>query len=153
MPRDVAESLTLVRDLARSTGIEISAVAHRLPHGGDHVAPELIDEALLAKLVALSAAQLPPDLVAIEVARTVWPDVPHVACFETAFDIAGRADEEAVLDRQARAQLQRSERKPAMGDGNDRADRMLAEPRRYFARARRRARAEITRDIAQRSRR
>jgi hypothetical protein len=153
MPRDVAESLTLVRDLARSTGIEISAVAHRVPHGGDHVAPELIDEALLAKLVALSAAQLPPDLVAIEVARTVWPDVPHVACFETAFDIAGRADEEAVLDRQARAQLQRSERKPAMGDGNDRADRMLAEPRRYFARARRRARAEITRDIAQRSRR
>jgi hypothetical protein len=120
------------------------------PTGGDHVAPELIDDALLAKLVAISAAQLPPDLVAIEIARTIWPDVPHVACFETAFDIAGRADAEAVLDRQARAQLQR---KPAVGDGDDRADRMLADPHGYFARARRRARAEITRDIAQRIRR
>jgi hypothetical protein len=42
MPRDVAESLTLVRDLARSTRIEIGAVTHRVPHGGDHGAPELM---------------------------------------------------------------------------------------------------------------
>lgn len=40
-----------------------------------------------------------------------------------------------------------------VADGDDRADRMLADPQGYFARARARARAQIEREIARATRR
>jgi acetate kinase len=72
-----------------SAGLTVSAVAHRVVHGGPaHVAPERIDDDLitdLRDLVDFAPLHLPGDLDSIEAARARWPDVPHVACFDTAF--------------------------------------------------------------------
>jgi acetate kinase len=72
-----------------SAGLTVSAVAHRVVHGGPaHVAPERIDDELvtdLRDLVDFAPLHLPGDLDSIEAARARWPDVPHVACFDTAF--------------------------------------------------------------------
>ncbi|WP_163756667.1 acetate kinase [Mycobacterium botniense] len=66
-----------------------AAVGHRVVHGGnDFYRPTLVDDALLAKLRELSPlAPLhnPPAILGIEVARTLLPDIPHVAVFDTAF--------------------------------------------------------------------
>jgi acetate kinase len=67
----------------------IDAVGHRIVHGGpDHVDPELVTDAVLAELD--DVARLAPlhDPPAIEVVRTVrrlHPELPVVACFDTAF--------------------------------------------------------------------
>jgi acetate kinase len=72
-----------------SAGLTVSAVAHRVVHGGPvHVAPERVDDDLLADLhhlVDFAPLHLPDDLASIEAARARWPDVPHVACFDTSF--------------------------------------------------------------------
>lgn len=67
----------------------IVAVGHRVVHGGAVFhEPVLIDDAVLKELRRLSPlAPLhnPPNVVGIEVARKLLPDVPHVAVFDTAF--------------------------------------------------------------------
>src|SRR4051795_1147566 len=57
-------------------------VAHRVVHGGDRIAPELVDDIALAalrELVAIAPSHQPPALEAIEASRAAWPDVPNVA--------------------------------------------------------------------------
>jgi acetate kinase len=65
------------------------AVAHRVVHGGEKFQrPVMLDAAVLDQLEQLNAlAPLhnPPALAAIRQARTVLPDVPHVAVFDTSF--------------------------------------------------------------------
>jgi acetate kinase len=65
------------------------AVGHRIVHGGkDFYKPTVITDAVIAKLAELSPlAPLhnPPGVLGIEVARSVLPDLPHVAVFDTAF--------------------------------------------------------------------
>ncbi|WP_394821666.1 acetate/propionate family kinase [Pendulispora albinea] len=65
------------------------AVGHRLVHGGPHVtAPARIDAELLTRLraaVAFAPLHLPAAMAAIEAARARFPEVPQVACFDTAF--------------------------------------------------------------------
>jgi acetate kinase len=77
------------RVLERLQDKEISAVGHRIVHGGARfVAPVLIDDAVLAELRELSAlAPLhnPPGTAGIEAARRALPGVPQVAVFDTAF--------------------------------------------------------------------
>jgi acetate kinase len=67
----------------------LAAVGHRVVHGGAiFYRPTVIDDAVIAQLKQLSTlAPLhnPPALQGIEVARTMLPDVPHVAVFDTAF--------------------------------------------------------------------
>lgn len=67
----------------------VSAVGHRLVHGGSRFsAPTLIDDDVvdaLALLVELAPLHMTPAVKAITVARTVFPDLPHVAVFDTAF--------------------------------------------------------------------
>ena len=67
----------------------VDAVGHRVVHGGEEfVEPALIDEAVLAgieALVPLAPLHNPANLTGIRAARQVWPDVPHVAVFDTAF--------------------------------------------------------------------
>jgi acetate kinase len=63
-------------------------VAHRVVHGGDRTAAEVVDDVALAELRALTdlaPLHQPPALNALERCRAVWPDVPNVACFDTAF--------------------------------------------------------------------
>lgn len=70
-------------------GLTPAAVGHRVVHGGPkHFRPTIIDDELLADLQAaipLAPLHLPGDLAAIGHARRAWPDVGHVACFDTGF--------------------------------------------------------------------
>jgi acetate kinase len=65
------------------------AVGHRVVHGGAvFYRPTLVDDAVIAELKhvsMLAPLHNPPAVQAIEVARKMLPDVPHVAVFDTAF--------------------------------------------------------------------
>ncbi len=67
----------------------LAAVGHRVVHGGPvFYRPTVIDDTVIAELEQLSMlAPLhnPPAMQGIEVARTMLPQVPHVAVFDTAF--------------------------------------------------------------------
>jgi len=67
----------------------IDAAGHRVVHGGDvFTDPVVIDaatEADLADLADLAPLHNPPALRAIAVLRRLSPDLPAVACFDTAF--------------------------------------------------------------------
>jgi len=67
----------------------VDAVGHRIVHGGtDFLAPVLVDahvERRLRELVELAPLHQPKSLAGLAAARKLLPDVPHVACFDTAF--------------------------------------------------------------------
>tara|TARA_R110000787_G_scaffold79023_1_gene172605 strand:- start:7878 stop:9080 length:1203 start_codon:yes stop_codon:yes gene_type:complete len=80
-------------------GHEIIAIGHRVVHGGtEFAAPRLVDTALLEKLEALcplAPLHQPHNLAAIRAIAALRPELPQVACFDTAFhhdkpDIASR---------------------------------------------------------------
>ena len=64
-------------------------VGHRVVHGGDRFSePVVIDdqvERTIEELVPLAPLHNPANLEGIRTARRVFPDVPHVAVFDTAF--------------------------------------------------------------------
>jgi acetate kinase len=68
---------------------DLVAVGHRIVHGGKAFCqPTLITDAVVDKLAELSSlAPLhnPPGVLGIRVARTLLPQLPHVAVFDTAF--------------------------------------------------------------------
>lgn len=70
-------------------GFSLMAIGHRVVHGGpDYSAPTLIDHALLDKLATyaeLAPLHQPNNLLPIRLAMEINPDVPQVACFDTAF--------------------------------------------------------------------
>jgi acetate kinase len=75
------------------------ALAHRIVHGGDRRAPARVDPDLLAALQALeplAPLHQPAGIAGIEAGRTVFPDLPQTACFDTAF-FADLPEEEQVL--------------------------------------------------------
>jgi acetate kinase len=65
------------------------AAGHRVVHGGPrHWRPERIDPALvdsLRRVVPFAPLHLPPEIRAIEAVMARHPDLPQVACFDTAF--------------------------------------------------------------------
>jgi acetate kinase len=67
----------------------VVAAGHRVVHGGpDFAAPVAIDAAVLARLedlVPLAPLHQPHNLAAIKAIRTQMPELPQVACFDTAF--------------------------------------------------------------------
>ena len=70
-------------------GLPIDAVAHRVVHGGRHATgPAVIDDTV-ARAIADHASLAPLHqhraLAAITLARRALPDLPHIACFDTAF--------------------------------------------------------------------
>jgi acetate kinase len=76
----------LARTLAEAG--EVAAVGHRVVHGGDRRAAIRLDSVAVAELEALrTLAPLHngPALEVIEASRRALPDVPQVACFDTAF--------------------------------------------------------------------
>lgn len=68
---------------------QLLGAGHRVVHGGEQYdAPLLIDVRSLASLDALSALaplHQPHNLAAIKALRKLRPDLPQVACFDTAF--------------------------------------------------------------------
>jgi acetate kinase len=70
----------------------IDAVGHRIVHGGHElVASTRINDAVRARIAELSTLaplHQPRALAALAAAQRALPDVPHVACFDTAFHAA-----------------------------------------------------------------
>ncbi|MGI6295986.1 MAG: acetate/propionate family kinase [Armatimonadota bacterium] len=68
---------------------EISAVGHRVVHGGEKfVQPTLVDEAVAAeieKLTQLAPLHNPANLKGIRACMSMMPGIPQVAVFDTAF--------------------------------------------------------------------
>lgn len=66
----------------------VSAVSHRVVHGGDIAKHRVIDDALLCELtslVPLDPLHLPSNIAAIKIALDLFPHACHVACFDTVF--------------------------------------------------------------------
>ena len=89
--RPYAAALQEVRaTVERQTGgVPPTAIAHRVVHGGTkYAAPVCLDAAVLADLkgyIPLAPLHQPYALQAIEVLLAELPDMPQVACFDTAF--------------------------------------------------------------------
>ncbi|WP_433004190.1 acetate/propionate family kinase [Kribbella sp. CA-294648] len=69
--------------------LEIAAVGHRVVHGGARFSdPVLIDDDLIAavtELVPLAPLHNPANVEGMQVARRLFPELPQVAVFDTAF--------------------------------------------------------------------
>ncbi|MHB0960640.1 MAG: acetate/propionate family kinase [Pirellulaceae bacterium] len=68
---------------------EISAVGHRVVHGGEEFSASVaIDDRVLRSIerfIDLAPLHNPANLTGIRAAMHALPDIPHVACFDTAF--------------------------------------------------------------------
>ena len=88
---DVAGALDQLDDwlIAQLGGQAPLAIGHRVVHGGpNYAAPILIDDRVIADLealVPLAPLHQPNNLAPIREIRRRYPDVPQVACFDTAF--------------------------------------------------------------------
>lgn len=86
-----ADSLKAVLDTVRNDGSigDLQAIGHRIVHGGDLFdRPVVITDAVLRELyelAPLAPLHQPANLRLIEVCAEFAPDVPQVACFDTAF--------------------------------------------------------------------
>lgn len=69
--------------------VDISAVGHRVVHGGKvFAAPEIINDQvveMIRDLIPLAPLHNPANVDGIEVARKILPNIPHVAVFDTGF--------------------------------------------------------------------
>ena len=88
---DLAQALARAQAWLRSrfSGAQPVAVGHRVVHGGpDYSAPTLIDDAVLQRLerlAPLAPLHQPNNLVPIRSLRQRAPELPQIACFDTAF--------------------------------------------------------------------
>ena len=77
------------------------AVGHRVVHGMLHTQPEPVSSALLTELRRIAAfdpEHLPREIELIEAMQRRYPDVPQVACFDTAFHRGMPRRSDAVAD-------------------------------------------------------
>jgi len=84
------DAVTSLRDVADRLKLQCpAAIGHRVVHGGVRLAgPVLIDAAVrreLEELVPLAPLHQPASLAGIDMAGRLYPGVPQVACFDTAF--------------------------------------------------------------------
>ena len=67
----------------------LTAIGHRIVHGGpDHYTPQRITDDFLdelERLVPFAPNHLPAAIALIKALQQARPDLPHVACFDTAF--------------------------------------------------------------------
>lgn len=68
---------------------EISAVGHRVVHGGESFADSVVIDDKVKKVIRdcfdIAPLHNPPNLMGIEACQELMPNVPHVAVFDTAF--------------------------------------------------------------------
>ncbi|MDE3820173.1 acetate/propionate family kinase [Sinorhizobium meliloti] len=88
--RDLPAAIAAAREwLLTIEGFELRAIGHRVVHGGpDFAQPVLIDTTMLDRLASyqdLAPLHQPNNLAPIRLAMEINPDVPQVACFDTAF--------------------------------------------------------------------
>ena len=96
----------LLRESGALTALsELSAIGHRIVHGGESFRePTLIDAAVveqIRKMIPLAPLHNPANVMGIEIALQHAPDVPQVAVFDTAFhhSIPAHAWRYALPDR------------------------------------------------------
>jgi acetate kinase len=67
----------------------IASVGHRVVHGGlDFADPVRVDDAVVARLerlVPMARSHQPHNLAGIQAVADLWPALPQIACFDTAF--------------------------------------------------------------------
>jgi acetate kinase len=94
---DLAAAVSLLLEEWSRQSALVEAVVHRVVHGGaKFIKPQLLDSAVLDSLDdlnQLAPLHNPPALIAIRAAQAAYPDIPHIAVFDTAFH--------ATLPRQA----------------------------------------------------
>lgn len=82
-----------------TSGKHIAAIGHRVVHGGEkYTKPVLITDKVMAdltKLIPLAPLHQPHNLKAIRVFSRNHPEIPQIACFDTAF----HRDRESVSER------------------------------------------------------
>ena len=88
--RDLPGAIAAAREwLLTIKGIELRAIGHRVVHGGpDFAQPVLINATILDRLASyqdLAPLHQPNNLAPIRLAMEINPNVPQVACFDTAF--------------------------------------------------------------------
>ena len=111
---DIPAAIGVAADWLRQTQeVELVAVGHRVVHGGpDYDRPVLIDQDALARLeqyVPLAPLHQPNNLAPIRSLLALHPDVPQVACFDTAFHRrhGALADRYAIPERFYREGIRR----------------------------------------------
>jgi len=87
---DHAEAVKTMFAALKTQGVtELAAAGHRIVHGGPKfTAPQRIDDRLKAalhELIPFAPLHLPSQVAMIEAVATHFPDLPQVACFDTAF--------------------------------------------------------------------
>ena len=87
---DLPTAIEAVQAFLRSLGgFTLAAIGHRVVHGGpDFTDAVLIDAGVLDKLASyqdLAPLHQPNNLAPIRLAMEIAPDLPQVACFDTAF--------------------------------------------------------------------
>ncbi len=73
----------------RDDDLVLRAIGHRVVHGGEHfVAPVIVDHAVIDAIEALTALaplHQPASIAPIRALAALRPELPQVACFDTAF--------------------------------------------------------------------
>jgi acetate kinase len=86
---DVAFDALLKWFMATHAGWQIVAVGHRVVHGGERYSqPTIVDETVLGHLtsfIPLAPLHEPHNVAGIRALQALLPDVPQIACFDTAF--------------------------------------------------------------------
>ncbi len=86
--RQIVQDLQHVEPVALPSLAGLKGVGHRVVHGGDFTSAMRITPAVrsrLESLVELAPLHNPPSLSALAAAEQAFPDVPHVAVFDTSF--------------------------------------------------------------------
>ena len=88
-PDHTAAINTMFAALQKQGAEKLGAAGHRIVHGGPKfIGPQLIDEKLkagLKELIPFAPLHLPHQMAMIEAVAAHFPDLPQVACFDTAF--------------------------------------------------------------------
>ena len=89
-PNHVSSLDYVLKRLAATTGTDgFGAVGHRVVHGGPcYREPQRVDRAMLVELRRIRSfdpEHLPSEIALMEVIAARFPDVPQLACFDTAF--------------------------------------------------------------------
>ncbi len=86
---DHHQALRWVLERLRADGLSPDAAGHRIVHGGVHFhAPRRLDDdtlAALERLIPLAPLHQPHNLAAVRALARLYPRLPQVACFDTAF--------------------------------------------------------------------
>jgi acetate kinase len=88
------EGIDLIIAALRESGVlghvsELTAIGHRVVHGGEHFKhPTVVDNGVadaIRDVIPLAPLHNPANLEGIELSRRLFPEVPSVAVFDTAF--------------------------------------------------------------------